>query len=93
MDALKDEERQTSWQVAGLKLTCDQLRQKCSDEMKESEWQFKQEAEELVRRRTALDKLYIVTNSVFIKVHSGARREVIWLSIAWTRVWSQTILR
>lgn len=56
MDALKDEERQTSWQVAGLKLTCDQLRQKCSDEMKESEWQFKQEAEELVRRRTALDE-------------------------------------
>lgn len=54
MDALKDEERQTSWQVAGLKLTCDQLRQKCTDEMKESEWQFKQEAEELVRRRTAL---------------------------------------
>ena len=56
LDALKDEERQTSWQVAGLKLTCDQLRQKCSDEMKESEWQFKQEAEELVRRRTALDE-------------------------------------
>lgn len=56
MDALKDEERQTSWQVAGLKLTCDQLRQKCTDEMKESEWQFKQEAEELVRRRTALDE-------------------------------------
>lgn len=55
MDALKDEERQTSWQVADLKLTCDQLRQKCTDEMKESEWQFKQEAEELVRRRTALD--------------------------------------
>lgn len=53
---MKDEERQTSWQVAGLKLTCDQLRQKCSDEMKESEWQFKQEAEELVRRRTALDE-------------------------------------
>ena len=41
LDALKDEERQTSWQVAGLKLTCDQLRQKCTDEMKESEWQFK----------------------------------------------------
>lgn len=56
LDALKDEERQTSWQVAGLKLTCDQLRQKCTDEMKESEWQFKQEAEELVRRRTALDE-------------------------------------
>lgn len=53
---MKDEERQTSWQVAGLKLTCDQLRQKCTDEMKESEWQFKQEAEELVRRRTALDE-------------------------------------
>ena len=52
---MKDEERQTSWQVADLKLTCDQLRQKCTDEMKESEWQFKQEAEELVRRRTALD--------------------------------------
>ena len=56
LDALKDEERQTSWQVADLKLTCDQLRQKCTDEMKESEWQFKQEAEELVRRRTALDE-------------------------------------
>ena len=56
MDALKDEERQTSWQVADLKLTCDQLRQKCTDEIKEGEWQFNQEAEELVRRRTALDE-------------------------------------
>ncbi len=56
LEALKEEERQTSWEVANSKLACDRLRQQCADELKDNDWQFKQQADEVIRRRTTLEE-------------------------------------